>query len=180
MLPSEDLDDLNKLQEISGNIETYDFMNLIKNYDLKDYIISIIYKNKNEVKVLSKINLNNSLKINNQKYTQVNLNNETDVNKILDSLKNIYEDEWKKNNEINTSIRLPLTISMKSKDYQKIINLEEVLTKNDLISNFYILSFNNENIQYRIIYNSSPKNFFNDMSNKDFKLTMENNVWTIK
>jgi len=180
LLPSEDLDDLNKLQEISGYIETYDFMNLIKNYDLKDYIISIIYKNKNEVKVLSKINLNNSLKINNQKYTQVNLNNEADINKILNSLKNIYEDEWKKNNEINTSIRLPLTISMKSKDYQKIINLEEVLTKNDLISNFYILSFNNENIQYRIIYNSSPKNFFNDMSNKDFELTMENNVWTIK
>ena len=73
MLPSEDLDDLNKLQEMSNSIETYDFINLIKKYDLKDYIISIIYKNKDEVKILSKINLNNSLKINNQKYSKINL-----------------------------------------------------------------------------------------------------------
>ena len=37
---------------------------------LQDYIISIIYKNKDEVKILSKINLNNSLKINSQKYSK--------------------------------------------------------------------------------------------------------------
>ena len=68
LLPSEDLDDLNKLQEMSDSIEVYDFINLIKKYDLKDYIILIIYKNKNDVKILSKINLNNSLKINNHNY----------------------------------------------------------------------------------------------------------------
>ncbi|WP_415321329.1 hypothetical protein ABXT63_01825 [Candidatus Pelagibacter sp. Uisw_092] len=180
LLPTEDLEDLNKLQEASNYIETYNFMNLIKKYDLDDYIISIIYKNKDEIQVLSKINLNNSLKINNQKYLKVNLGNEKDINKILDNLKDIYEDEWKRNNEINTSIKLPLTISIKSKDYKKIIKLEEVLTNTDLISNFYILNFNNNYTQYRIIYNGSPKTFLNDMSNKNFKLIMKNNVWTIK
>ena len=49
-------------------------------------------------------------------------------NKILENLKNIYEDEWKKNNEINTSIKLPLTISINSKDYKKIMRLEKVLS----------------------------------------------------
>ena len=38
----------------------------IKKYDLEDYIITIIFKNKNELKVLSKINLNNSFKVDNQ------------------------------------------------------------------------------------------------------------------
>ena len=99
---------------------------------------------------------------------------------ILNNLKNSYEDEWKKNNEINTSIKLPLIISINSKDYKKIMYLEDVLTKTDLISNFYILNFNNQNIQYRIIYNGSPKNFFNNMSNKNFNIVMENNVWTVK
>ena len=129
---------------MSNSIETYDFVNLITKYDLKDYIISIIYKNKNEIKILSKINLNNSLKINNQKYSKINLNNEKDFNKILENLKNIYEDEWKKNNEINTSIKLPLTVSIKSKDYKKIMKLEKLLIVIDLISNFYILKFNNK------------------------------------
>ena len=180
LLPSEDLEDLNKLQEISNSVETYDFVNLIKKYDLKDYIISIIYKNNDEIKILSKINLNNSLIINNQKYSKINLTHEKDFNMILENLKNLYEDEWKKNNEINTSIKLPLTISIKSTDYKKIVYLEEVLADTDLISNFYILKFTNKFIQYRIIYNGSPKTFFNDMSNKYFDIVMENNVWTVK
>ena len=157
LLPSEDIEDLNKLQEMSDSIETYDFINLITKYDLKDYIISVIYKNKDEVKVLSKINLNNSLKVNNQKYSKVDLTNEKDFNMILENLKNFYEDEWKKNNEINTSIKLPLTISINSQDYKKIIYLEETLANIDLISNFYILKFDNKLTQYKIIYNGSPK-----------------------
>ena len=180
LLPSEDLEDLNKIQEMSGNIETYDFINLIKKYDLKDYIISIIYVNNNVVKILSKINLNNSLKINNQKYSNINLDNEKDFNKILKNLKNIYEDQWKKNNEINTSIKLPLTISIDSRKYKKIMKLEKMLDSIDLISDFYILKFNNQNTQYKIIYNGSPKSFFNEMNNKNFILSMENNIWTIK
>ena len=180
LLPSEDLEDLNKIQEMSNSIESYDFENLIKKYDLKDYIILIIYKNKNNIKILSKINLNNHLKINNLEYSKIDLKNEKDFNIIVENLKNLYEDEWKKNNEINTSIKLPLTISILSQDYKKIIYLEEVLASIDLISNFYILNFNNEFTQYKIIYNGSPKTFLSNMNSKYFDLVMENNVWTVK
>jgi len=180
LLPSEDLEDLNIIQGIFNSVESHDFTNIIKKYDLNDYIISIIYKNKNEFKILSKINLNNSLKINNQKYVNIDLEEEKDFKKILENLKIIYEDYWKKNNEINTSIKLPLTVSISSKDYKRIIKLEDVLSDIDLISNFYILKFNSENTQYKIIYNGSPKTFFNDMSKRNLDLTMENNMWTIK
>jgi len=180
LLPTEDLEDLNKLQEMSSSIETFDFINLIKKYDLRDYIIVIIYKNNDEVKILSKIYLNNSLKINNQKYSKINLKNKKDLYMILEDLKNFYEDEWKKNNEINTSIKLPLTISIKSTDFKKIMYLEEVLTNIDLISDFYILNFNNKLTQYKIIYNGSPKTFFTDMNNMYFDVVMENNVWMVK
>jgi len=180
LLPSEDLEDLDKIQEMSSSIETYNFTNLITKYDLKDYIILIIYKNKNEVKILSKINLNNSLKINNQKYPNINLNNEKDFSEILENLKDIYEDQWKKNNEINTSIKLPLTISIDSRNYKKILKLEEIFENIDLISNFKILKFDSQNTHYKIIYNGSPKTFLNQMSDRNFDLVMENNVWTIR
>ena len=180
MLPSEDLEDLEKIQEMSSSIENYDFIDLIKKYDLKDYIIVMIYESHNEFKILSKINLNNSLRVNNQKYIKINLNNEEDFQKILENLKTTYEDYWKKSNEINTSIKLPLKISINSKSYKKINELEKTLRNIDLISDFYILKFDNENTYYKIIYNGSPKTFFNDMGKMNFDFIIENNVWSIK
>ena len=180
LLPSEDIEDLNQVQKMSDTIEEYNFLNLITKYDLDDYIISIIYKDSNYVKILSKININNSLKINNQKYLNVNLENEKDFEKIVENLKTIYEDYWKKNNEINTSIKLPLTLSINSNNHKKIERLEEAFNAMDLVADFFILKFDNKTIKYRIIYNGSPKIFFNDMSKNNFDINMENNVWMIR
>ena len=180
LLPSEDIEDLNSIQQNAALIEDYDFMNLINKYELKDYIISIIFKNDNKINVLSKINFNNSLKLDNQNFTNINLTDEKDFNLIVDNLKNIYEDNWKKNNQINTSIKLPLTLSIDSKQYSKIHDLEKTLSANDLVSDFYILKFDNKKTYFKIIYNGSPKKFINDISKENFSVLTENNVWTIK
>ena len=180
LLPSEDLEDLNTVQEMSSSIEDYDFTNLIKKYDLNDYIISIIFKDQDEIKIHSKINLNSSLKIDNQGYSKIDLKNEKDFQTILMNLKTIYEDYWKKNNEINTSIKLPLTISVSSNEYNKIQELESVLSGMDLVSNFYVLKFDSQETVFRIIYNGSPKIFLNYFNKKNIDLLIENNIWTIK
>ena len=180
ILPNEDLEDLNSIQENLKTIEDYEFTGLIKKYDLNDYIISIIFKSKNELKVLSKIYLNNSLKINNQIFRNININDKDHINIVLKKLKITYENYWKENNKINTSIKLPLTISINSKDYSKIQNLEENLNNLDLVSSYYILKFNNNNIFYRIIYNGSPKVFINDMKKKNIEFDRDNNIWMVK
>ena len=180
LLPSEDLEDLNKIQEVSSSIDSYDFSNLIAKYDLDDYIILIIYKSKNEVKILSKINLNNSFKVYNHKYSGINLDDDKDFKQILENLKIIYEDYWKKNNEINTSIKLPLTILTDSINHKKITQLEETFNASDLISDFYILKFDSETIQYKIVYNGSHKSFLNMMNKNNFDLDIKNKIWIIK
>ena len=180
LLPSEDLEDLNKIQKMSKSIDNYDFSNLIAKYDLDDYIILLIYKSRNEVKTLSKINLNNTLKIYNHKYSEISLDDDKDFQKILENLKITYEDYWKKNNEINTSIKLPLTISIDSRDHKKIRQLEEMFNSSDLISGFYILKFDSVTIQYRVVYNGTHKNFLNTMSKNNFDLDVKNKIWIIR
>ena len=180
LLPSEDIEDLKDIQEASGTIENYDFTSLIKKYDLNDFIVSIIFKNKNEFQVLSKINLKGSLKIDNQTFRGIDLSKKKDFEMILGNLKIIYENYWKKNNEINTSIKLPLTVSINSKEYGKIFQFEKILNNFDLISSFYILKFDSKKTYYKIIYNGSPKTFFNDINKEDLVLVIENNIWTIK
>jgi len=180
LLPTEDLEDLNTIQQNFKSIENHDFLSLIKKYDLKDYIISIIFKKKDEIRVLSKINFKDSLKLNNQKFENIDLDNDKKFQEILDNLKNTYEDYWKNNNEINTSIKLPLTVSINSTDYKQIQKFEKALVRTDLVSNFYILRFNNKNIFYKIIYNGSPKNFLNDLNNNNINLKTKNNIWVIE
>ena len=180
LLPSEDIEDLIELQKISKDIETYDFSNLINKYDIRDNIILIIYKESNSIRTLSKVNLNNTLKIQNKIYPKIDIINEDDFSNIVKSLKQLYEDQWKKNNEINTSIKLPITISINSKKNKKIIELEQVLNSTDLVSDFSVLNFNSENIQYKITYNGTPNIFLNDMRKKNLELEMENNIWKIK
>ena len=180
LLPSEDIEDLIELQKTSKDIETYDFSNLINKYDIKDNIILIIYKEGNSIRTLSKINLDNTLKIKNKNYSKIDIVNEDDFSNIVKSLKQLYEDQWKKNNEINTSIKLPITISIDSKKNKKIIELEHALDSIDLISKVNILSFNSESIHYKITYNGTPNIFLNDMRKRKLELEMKNNIWIIK
>jgi len=180
LLPSEDIEDLVELQNKYKNIETYDFSNLINKYDIEDSIILIIYKESNSVRTLSKVNLNNTLKIQNKNYPKIDIINEDNFSNIVKSLKQFYEDQWKKNNEINTSIKLPITISINSKKNKKIIELEKALNSIDLVSDFNILNFNSEIIQYKITYNGTPNIFLSDMKKKNLELEMKNNMWIVK
>ena len=180
LLPSEDIEDLIELQKMSKDIETYDFSNLINKYDITDNIILIINKEGDNIRTLSKINLNNNLKLENKNYSKVDILNNNDFSNIVKSLKQIYEDQWKKNNEINTSIKLPITISINSKKTKKIMELERALDNIDLVAGFNILNFNSASIKYKITYNGTPNIFLNDMRKNNLELEMKNNMWTLK
>ncbi len=179
-LPSEDLEDVNLLSQNSKSIENYNFEKIIKKYDVNDFIIIIVYKNKNDLAILSKIQLNQYFKIDNQKFENVDLSKEEHLDLILKKLKITYENYWKNINQINTSIKLPLTILVKANKYNKIKILENNLNELDLVSSFEILKFNNENIYFKIIYNGSPDKFIDDMKTKNVEIKTQNSVWEIK
>ena len=145
-----------------------------------NFIITIIYKSNNQLRILSKIQLNNSFKINNQTFNDININSQEDFNLVLDKLKIIYENYWKKINQINTSIKTPLTISIESSRHKKIKEIENSLYDLDLVLNFNISKFDNNNLFFKIIYNGSPKNFIQEMEKKNIKMINKNQIWKIK
>ena len=180
ILPTEDIEEVSLLLENSKSIEEYDFKKTIKKYNLEDFIIVIIYKNFNELKILSKIQINNNTKIENQTFREININDYQSVNSILEVLKNIYENYWKDINKINTSIKLPLTISLDSTGYEKILSFENTLNELDLVFSYEISEFNNKAIYYKLIYNGRPDKFINDLKIKGFSIDIQNQNWKIK
>ena len=180
VLPTEDLEDFNLIKLNSNNLENYDFREIIEKYDLKDYIITIIFKNNEEVRVLSKINFNEEINIKNLSFKKFSLNDKKQIEKFSDNLKSIFEDYWKSKNEINTSVKLPLTISIDNNNNLKVSKLESVLTNMDLIYDFNIYKFNNKKNIYKIIFNGSPDNFLKIMKDKEYEFNTQNQIWSLK
>ena len=180
ILPTEDLEDMNIIKKNYENIEQYKFDEIINRYNLENSIIAIFYKNDNEIRVLSRINISNNVLLKNQKFSGLNLDDKLQTKKIIDNLKIVYEDYWKNFNKINTSIRLTINIKVENSDNNKISNFEKVLNKLDLIYDFSILKFDNDYIHYQVIFNGTPNNFLKTMGNNNYKFDTQNKVWLLK
>jgi len=176
-LPNEDIEDINMIKKNINNIEEYSFNEIISKYDINDYIILILFQKKNNFSALMKTNLNNKLVISNKNFEW---EENQSIEKIIEDLKIEFENQWKKLNIINVSIKLPITLSVNSKNYKLIQNLEKKLNELDLISNFYIESFNNKKLIYKIIYNSTPDKFINEFSNSNIKLNTGQSIWSVE
>ena len=177
ILPNEDIEDINHIKKNINNIEDYNFKEIISKYEIKDYIILILFQKDNNFNALMKINLNNKLIISNKKFSW---SENQLIENIIQNLKLEFENHWKKLNIINTSIKLPITISVNSKNYNLVKELEKKLQDLDLVSSYHIDYFSNEKLIYKIIYNSTPNKFINEISNSNIKLNTDNSVWSVE
>ena len=180
LLPSEDLEDLSLIKKNLNNIETYDFGEIVKKYDLNNYIVSLIFKSNNEIKVLSKIYNGKNEIIKNNSFQNLNLNNNEDLNILIENLKSLFENNWKKLNEINTSIKLPIIIKIKNDNLEISKNFELYLSEIDLVSDYSVQKFNKEFIFYEVLFNGTVQNFINLMKNKNYNLDTQKKVWMIE
>ena len=180
ILPTEDLEDFNLIKRNIKNLESYNFKEIIQKYTLDEYIISIIFKDNNDIKVLNKININQKLDLKNISFSNLNIDNYQETDKLIERLKEVYENYWKSKNEINTSVKLSLTISMDNSDNLKISKFEEIINNIDLIYDFYIYKFNNKDNFYKIIFNGSPDQFLNIMKDNYYEFDIQNRIWVVR
>ena len=180
ILPSDDLEDLKLIKDNMKNIENYDFSKIINKYFLDDYVIMFLFKNYDQLRVLSKINFNKKVFIDNKTFPDLNLTEIGNQNKLVQKMKTTYEDQWKIINQINTSIKLPLTISIENNESLKISKFEKILTKQDLIYDFNIVKFDHKKIVYKIIFNGSPDVFFANMLNFGYQFEFRDQMWVLK
>ena len=180
ILPNEDIEDINMISQNINDLEKYNFSVIINKYNLKNFIIIVIYENGKELNVLSKVNLNKQYKILNSKYIYFDINNIDSINSVINKLKIIYENEWKKVNQINSSIKLTASLSIDNKNYTLVNKLEEKLSDLDIVANYYIDKFSEKKIIFKVIYNSAPDIFIKEITSAGFNVDHSSTVWLIK
>ena len=180
LLPTEDIEDLAIIKKKYNFIENYNFEEIIKKYLIDNCIIALIFKNDQELRILSKIITKNKVIIKNETFPNFDLKENDDVVFLINRLKNIYEDFWKEFNQINTSIKLPLIIRLDNKKASDLVKFEKILNKLDLVNDFSIKKFNKDHIFYEIVFNGTPTNFINIMKNKDYTFDTRKKIWILK
>ena len=179
ILPTQDLDDFSLIKRNINNLETYDFKEIINKYNINDHIIMIVFKDNNKIRVFNKIFFNQKNNLKNLNFIDVNFNNEEELLKFIDNLKVVYEDFWKSQNQINTSVKLSLNISIDNSNNIKISKFEKILSDMDLIFNFYIYKFDNKNNFYKVIFNGTPDKFLEVMSYQNYNFEIKNKIWVL-
>ena len=180
ILPTEDLEDLDLIKSKYDFIEQYDFEEITNKYNLKDSIIVLFFRNKKELRVLTRISLSDNVLLKNQSFLNSDIDSIDQVEKIINNLKVNYEDYWKNFNKINTSIRLNLNIRIKSSENLKIENFEKIMNSTDLIYDYFITKFNSNFIDYQIVFNGTPNKFLKSMKNLNYNFDIQNKIWILK
>ena len=171
---------MNIIKSKSTNIENYDFEQIIKKYFLEHSIIALIFKNAEEIKVLSKIDIKKKKILKNNTFKSFDFKDDNQMKLFVAELKTIYDDLWKDYNQINTSIKLPIFIKVFNKEIDVSLKFEKVLNNIDLISNYSINRFDKNYIYYEITFNSTPDNFINIMSKRNYNFDTQKKVWILK
>ena len=179
ILPTQDLDDFSLIKSNFNNLENYDFKEILDKYNINDHIIMIAFKNNNKIRVFNKIFFNQKNNLKNLNFNKINFNKEEEIFELIDNLKLFYEDFWKSQNEINTSVKLSLNISINNSNNIKINKFEKILSDMDLIYDFYIYKFDNKNNFYKVIFNGTPDKFLDVMGNKNFNFEIKNKIWVL-
>ena len=180
ILPNEDIDDYNLIKKNINNLMDFDFKKISKKYNFEDFIIMIVFKNNQDVRVLNQIVFNNNQNLKNFKFKNINLENSEDLEKFIKKQKTVFEDYWKLKNIINTSIKLDLTVSVDNSNIIQIDNFEETLSNIELINNFNIFKFDNKKNIYKIIFNGTRDQFLDVMKDYNFFFEIKNKIWVLK
>jgi hypothetical protein len=180
VLPNEDIEDFSIIRKNVSDIENYNFNEIFNKYNVKNRILLVLLKQDNLIKVFSKLNLENSEMYINKELKNLNFKDLDQINKAILDLKDDYENKWKSLNKINTSIILPIRLSIDSNNFTLSNNLENYLNEVDLISNYKIENFNSKQIIYKIIFNSTPDKFLKIMESAKFKIDTSKDIWKLQ
>lgn len=180
ILPTEDIEDLELIKNKFEEIEEYDFKDITNKYNLKNSIVTLIFKNKKDVRILSRITIKDKTNLTNQSFLNIDINKNDNIETIIDELKIIYEDFWKISNQINTSIKLPLVLELKNFDNIKISNFEKVLSEANLVYDYHISKFNKNSLFYKVIFNGTPNIFLENMKEYGYSFETQSKIWILK
>ena len=104
ILPNEDIDVISALNKNVNNLEDFNYESIVKKYNSNEYIITLIYKEKNNIKIFSKLKINNNIKIHSYSFENIDIAKTDNLNELINKLSKILCNSCGSNNCIAQKI----------------------------------------------------------------------------
>ena len=179
ILPLEDLDDVSKLSNLKNKIEDINVEDFVNKYEVKNYVFALAnYQNK-KINIYLKMNFNNNKISKNVSYEISNINNKKKLDFILQDLKFLVTDFWKRENVISLASPLTLKIKYKYKNLKELDNFKKIFYEISIIDNYSLDEFSTNSSTIKIYYYGNPKKLKEEFVKLGYKLENKNDFWEV-
>ena len=180
ILPIENIDDISFIKEKKNSLESADVRQILNKYDIKDYIFLII----NSEKVINKIFLK-GLSSGNEVVKSFDIivsdsNLDVEKKETINKIKIHINEIWKSQNLVDVRTPSFLNIFLEIKEENDLLNIQSVLNSIDLIQNHSVVELNKDYAKIKIKYIGKIDKIKNKFTEKNIKINISNNQWTLK
>ena len=181
VLPLENIEIIQKINNYKNNLINLDLINLFKEYPTKNLALILIEDNNNSIgKIYAKVSIQGKITSRNYNFKLQNLSQNKFYEKIIIETKKELINLVKSKNLVD--IRTPSFLKVKL-DINKSSNLVELKSriKNiDLIENIYVQEFNKDYMSLKIKYLGKLDKIINQLKKQKIDLKLINDIWVIK
>ena len=179
ILPIEDLEDISEIIKMKDSIEDLNIENLVKKYDVGNYVFAFIDQQEKKLNIHLKINFNNNKINRNISYKIEDKNDLLELNLIAKDLKLVITEIWKEENLINVLSPLSIKLNFEHKNLKNLDNLRNNLEKIGIINNYVLEEFNINNSIFKIYYYGDPKKLKLELSKLGYFLEDVQGLWQL-
>jgi len=179
ILPIEDLEDILKIEKKKNNIEELNPDDLVKQYNIKNYVFTFMTYKNNKINVFLMTNFNNNKTKKNFSYTISEIKDEKKLSFILKDLKVKITDIWREENVFNLTVPLSITLKFNHEKLSNLDQLKKILAQINIIDDFWLQSFNINNSYFKLYYYGNPKKLESELLKFGYKLKNDQGYWII-
>jgi hypothetical protein len=180
VLPSENLEDIQLINQNKDNLETIKVDKILSKYDIKNYIFLVIKPGDKQANVFLKGKISGNEVIKNVEI-EIN-NNDTKVNYtyIIKEIKKEINELWKSQNLIDISAPAFLNIMLFINESRDLLNLQQALSTIDLIDRYSVLELNKNYAKLNVKYYGKINKIKKKFQENGIIIEIINNEWRVK
>ena len=180
VMPIENIENIRLIENYKDNLEDLKLEEVLKDYDLKNSALILIFERENEFKVFIKSIVSNK-KINyNFSINKRNQNNLVTKNKVIIETKNKILEISKSQNLIDLSTPAFFNSKLKINNLNNLMNVQKILDQIDLIEYFSVEEIINKEVKLKIKYYGRIDKIIKVLEEKGLSIKNINNSWLIE